>query len=183
MTDETPPEKSEIELVYEPGFGSTGSLKENIMVENPIGVYSFNEKTQSQVQKIVANQGINGNPVEALGIVDLKKQKLTKQVHAALNSAMGALIGQPDYPKTSLPQLIQISPVAITALEGSIIETETGIKLDQDFLVFCRTKGATVPDYIRARNMLIDKANETLQVFEVKDLIPSFPPLEEMQKI
>ncbi len=131
MTDETPPEKSEIELVYEPGFGSTGSLKENIMVENPIGVYSFNEKTQSQVQKIVANQGINGNPVEALGIVDLKKQKLTKQVHAALNSAMGALIGQPDYPKTSLPQLIQISPVAITALEGSIIETETGIKLDQ----------------------------------------------------
>lgn len=82
-------DSGDIELVYEPGFGSMGGLHENIMVENPTQVFALKPETKNQIQKIIEGHGFSGEVVELLTVVEPGSQERSaEKMVVALESAI-----------------------------------------------------------------------------------------------
>lgn len=61
--------------------------------------------------------------------------------------------------------------------------TESGIKIPLSNIVLLKRNEATDEEYEKAREMIIDKANRTLQLFDTDFRIPQFPKGNKLKSI
>lgn len=181
---------TKIELVYEPGFGSMGSAKENTLVESPIGLYRLSEKKKADYQKMLDNSRVDGTPRDVIFFV--KDKTYFPQALVALIYSAKDLSTNPNFPtinkRKDTPDGYSITNhSALGAYNPSDGYTqsnkEAGVDLPLDNLILYQTTGVSNEDYVKGRRMLIDKANETLQIFEAKFRIPQFPPDDKLREI
>ncbi len=186
---------TDVELVYEPPFGPVGgpiTPEDNVIVEKPIGIYVPTEPTKKYIQDLLDKQGKDLEVKEIIGVVDPQRKLLGDQLLAAIGLATTKLMEEPDFPRVRERTTLddkgsyredEFIPLTTDKLQLNKIEKESGITINGDCIVLSKKRGLNDTDYVRARKAVVDEANKILNLFEVKDKIPTFPPPEEMAKI
>lgn len=186
---------SEIKTVYEPGFGSMGELKEQVMIENPVGIYGLKEESKVQFRESFQAKALKGVEPDKLIIFaePLKDDLMRKQALIALKYSsmelsktgevkMANLTASVDGDNVSMVYYPKVGIIDVIG-EYNIVSNESDVKVPGAALLVYRGQGVSESDYHEALPKLISKANETLQVMNADFRIPQFPPEDKIKKI
>lgn len=183
-----------IESVYEPGFGETGPQKSEdlVMVENPISVYAIKDERSERYQKAINNIGLFDYKSKDMILLAESGDAKQQQGVIALRSAIKELISEQNYPRVMTRKdfdggysTSEVSPIEVVTFTDEFTHTnsESGIKIPATNIVFVKRNEASDIEYTRGRTMIINKANEALQLFNTDFRIPQFPSDDKLKKI
>lgn len=185
--------KTDIQSVYEPGFGSMGKPEENVLIEKPVGVYGLKDKTVENYQKLLNDAGIESSPKGLLLFAEIDKEQRSAQAFSAIDHAISQSMRLANFPKVQRRkemggmnyQISEMSPFNLVTLTGGFTHTnsEAGAKIPLHNILLCKTDGATDAEYNRAAKMIFEEANKTLQIFGADFRIPQFSSSDDLSKI
>lgn len=171
-------EQNEVQFVSyieDPG----GHINERLIPDVPVAIYGLSDGVKARYKSLLEQGGSVDSPEELIVLAEGTGEPITEQMFVALGCAQAKTL-MAGMPAGDCVVRVGNSYRHAVEVNGPVdlFSNKEKKKIPFKGILLCKDPLVDEPQYIRARNVLMQEANRILRIFDAEFRIPNFPPME-----